>query len=183
MEDVNQAPVSTEPIVEETKPQVLAGDKTPPNLLLESLQEERERRRELEARITLLETSSSDVFSDEGQALQKQIKEQDAKIESLLQESAKKDVLITYPVMKEKWEEFETFRSDPDNKGMNLRTAVKAYLLEEGILEPQRKGLEKTTGGPRVPVTQEMSAEDIKKLRETDFRKYQDMLSKGQIPI
>lgn len=184
MEDVKQAPQSTELVVEETTPEVKAGDKTPPNLLLESLQEERAKRKELEDRIALLESSASpDVFSDEGKALQRKIEEQDEKLKTILQENAKKDVLISHPVIGEKWEEFESFRADPDNKGMNMRTAAKAFLIENGLLEPTRKGLEKTTGGTRTPPSTKMSAEDIKTLRETNFRKYQDLLEKGQIVI
>lgn len=183
MEDVKEAPQSTEPVVEETT-EVLAGDKTPPNLLLKSLQEERDARRVLEERIALLETSNSpDVFSDEGKALKKRIEEQDEKLKTILQENAKKDVIISHPIIGEKWDDFEKFRSDPENKGMNLKTAAKAFLVENGMLDPQRKGLEKPTGGPRTPTTQGMSAEDIKTLRETNFRRYQDMLEKGLIKV
>lgn len=184
MEDVNQAPKSTEPVAEEAKSVVLAGDKTPPNLLLESLQEERAKRKELEDRIALLESSnSSDVFSDEGKILQRKIEEQDEKIKTILQDNVKKDVLIANPILKEKWEEFETFRADPENKGMNMKTAAKAFLLEEGLFEPQRKGLEKTTGGARIPITQGMSADDIKTLRENDPRKYREMIQRGDIKV
>ena len=184
MEDVNHAPQSTEPAGLEPAPVVQPGSKTPPELLLKSLQEERDKRKELEDRITLLETSnSSDVFSDEGKALQRKIDEQDEKIKTILQDNAKKDVLISNPVLKEKWEEFEAYRALPDNQGMNLKTAARAFLLDEGLLEPQRKGLEKTTGGPRVPLTQGMSAEDVKNLRENDPRKWREMLQRGDIKI
>lgn len=189
-EDVNGAPLSTEPadlepapVVDE--PTVEPGDKTPPHLLLKSLKEEREERRKLEERIALLETSNSpDVFSDEGQALQKQIREQDSKIDALLTDNAKKDTLIAHPEMKDLWGELETFREDPENKGMNLRTAVKAFLIEKGLFEPQRKGLERTTGGPRTPPpSQDMTAEEVGHLRKTNFKKYSEMLEKGQIKV
>ncbi len=188
MEDVNQAPQSTEPaglapapVVESTN-QVPAGSKTPSELLLKSLQEEREKRKELEDQISLLTSSSSpDMFSDEGKALKGEIEGLKSSLDTLKAENAKKDVLIAYPVMKENWEEFETFRNDPENKGMNLRTATKVFLQDKGLIEPQRKGLEKPTGGQRVPVNQSMSNEDIKSLRETNFRKYSDMLEKGEI--
>ena len=182
-EIVKDVPVIEEPIVEETKP-VLSGDKTPPNLLLASLQEEREKRKELEDRIALLESStSSDVFSDEGKALQGEIKTLKSELSEIRADNTKKDVLMSYPVIKEKWEEFETFRADPENKGMNLRTAARAFLLDNGLLEPTRKGLEKPTGGQRIPVSQDISAEDIKTLRETNFKKYSDMLEKGLIKV
>ena len=182
MEDVKEAPQSTEPGGTEEVP--TPGSKTPPELLLKSLQEEREKRQELEGRIALLESSnSSDVLSDEGKALQGEILTLKSELSELRADNTKKDVLMSYPLIKEKWEEFESFRADPENKGMNLRTAARAFLLENGLLEPTRKGLEKTTGGGRVPTPQGMSMEDIKTLRETNFRKYQDLLEKGLIKV
>lgn len=185
---------SPEPVKEEehqeTEPPK-AGDKTDPNLLLKSLQEERERRRadeerikQLEEEIKLKESASDDeVFSDEGKALQKEIKEARSEIATLKQENAKKELLIKHPDMSEHWEEFETFRDDPENKGMNLNTAAKAFRIEKGLLEPTRKGLEKPTGGDKMPSnTGKMSAEDVKILRTTNHKKYMDMLTKGQIP-
>lgn len=192
MEEVVKEAVVTEqpadekpaPVVPETTNQAQPGDKTPSSLLLKSLQEEREARRKAEEELELLKSSSSsDVFSDEGKVLQRKIDEQDEKIKTILQDNAKKDVLMAHPVLKEKWEEFESFRADPENKGMNLKTAARAFLIDNGLLEPQRKGLEKQTGGQRVPVTPEMSVEDIKILRETNFRKYQLMLERGEIKI
>lgn len=137
--------------------------------------------RELE--LSKQEVTSSDVFSDEGIALKRKIDEQDEKIKTLLQSNAKQEVMGSYPIIKEKWEEFESFRNDPDNKGMNLKTAARAFLLDNGLLEPTRKGLERPTGGQRVPVNQALSSDDIKILRETNFRKYSDMLAKGEIKV
>lgn len=188
MTDVNEVPLSEEPVVVDTTPvvdstpAVLPGDKTPKNLLLESLHEERAKRKELEDRIALLETSnSSDVFSDEGKTLQGEIQKLYSQLTEIKTDNAKKDILISHPELKDRWNELEEFRNLEDNKGMNLRTATKAFLIEQGLFEPQRKGLEKTTGGQRVPVSQEQSIEDIKTLRETNPKKYEDMLVKGLI--
>lgn len=161
------------------------GSQTDPVLLLKSLQEERAKRQALEDELETLKASPvpSDVFSDEGKALQKLIAESNEKIESLTHENDKKDVLISHPILKEKWEEFETFRADPENKGMNLRTAAKAFLSENGLLDPRRPGLEKTTGGARIPVSDKMSVDDIKTLRETNWPKYLDMVKKGLIKV
>lgn len=161
------------------------GSQTDPVLLLKSLQEERAKRQALEDELEKLKETPapSDVFSDEGKALQKLIAESNERIEALTHDNAKKDVLISHPILKEKWEEFETFRADPENKGMNLRTAAKAFLTESGLLDARRPGLEKTTGGPRVPVSEKMSVEDIKTLRETNWPKYLEMVRKGLIKI
>jgi hypothetical protein len=53
--------------------------------------------------------------------------------------------------------------------------------VEKGLLEPVRKGLEKPTGGDRTPLSSGMSTEEVKSLRETDYKKYREMLKKGLI--
>lgn len=163
---------------------VAPGSKTDSVLLLKSLQEEREKRKELEDRIGLLESSASpDLNTTEAKELLKQIRESSVKIDALTQENAKKDVLMAHPVLKEKWAEFETFREDPENKGMNVRTAAKAFLVENGLLDQKRPGMEKPTGGDRNPPSTKMTVEEIKNLRETNFKKYQELIEKGLIKI
>ena len=62
----------TPPVVKE---EATPGTKTDSALLLKSLQEEREKRRELEEELTNLKSSvpSDEVFSDEGKALKSEI--------------------------------------------------------------------------------------------------------------
>jgi hypothetical protein len=185
-EDVNlQDPQSTDPATPEENPVEVPGSKTDSALLLKALQEERAKRKELEAELALKTTTSDDEdFSDEGKFLKQQIDDQNKKIDSLLQDKTRDSIVSEYPLLKEKWHEFETFSQDPENQGMSLKTAAKAFMIENGLLETKpRLGLEKSTGGPRVPVNQDMTVEDIKKLRETNFRKYTEMLEKGQIKI
>lgn len=189
---------NTEPIVTEelSEPhQAKAGDKTPPNELLGALQEERERRRkseatqkELEETIERLKNSSisseDEVFSDEGKTLQKQIKALESQLTETKRENAKKDLLIANPILKEHLKEFEEFQIDPENKGMNLRTAAKAFMVEKGLLDTPRIGLEKPTGGSKQPSTLgKMSSADAELLRKTNFKKYMDMVVKDQIHI
>ena len=152
---------------------------------LQALHEERTRRQEMEAeleRLRSLVPPDGEIQSEEGRVLAGQIGVLQQQLSSLQSESAKKDLIIAHPVLKEKWSDFESFRALPENKGMNLRTAAKAFLAENGLLD-RRPGLEKPTGGPRVPIQQGMSAEDVENLRKNDFRKYQEMLLKGQIKI
>lgn len=164
---------------------IVPGSATDHGLLLNSLQTERKERRELEETIKELEAklANPDISSEEGKALRKEIGEFKTQIENLTSELAKKDVLIAHPILKEKWEEFETFRADPENKGMNLKTAARAFLVENGLLDVRRKGMEKTTGGPRVAPSTKMSPEDIKTLRETNFKEYQRRLERGEIEV
>ena len=96
---------------------------------------------------------------------------------------AKTEVLETYPQLKEVWNDFEKFRMEDDNRGMNLKTSAKAFLTEKGLLDPQRKGLEKPSGGQRVPFSSGMTTEEVKNLRETNYKKYLDLLKKGDIKL
>ena len=206
-EVVKEEEVTTPPVSEDVKPQeqetevteettetpvTQAGDKTDPNLLLKSLQDEREKRRIDSDKITLLEGKieelessalSDEVFSDEGKVLDEKIKVLKTEVSDLKSDSTKKDLFIAHPVLKDKWTEFEEFRSNSDNKGMNMKTAAKAFLTENGLLDPPRKGLEKTTGGDRTPVTSGMTADEVKNLRENHPEEYRDKLMKGLINI
>jgi len=166
------------------------GEKTDPNLLLDSLKKEREIRRLQEDKIAQLQEElsqltpsahSEEVYSDEGKALLKEISDLKKDLSGLKSESSKKDVIITNPILKDKWEDFEDFRNNPENKGMNMRTAAKAFLIENGLYDVPRKGLEKPTGGNKAP-SSGMTSEDVKTLRETNFKKYQELLRKGQLP-
>lgn len=179
---------------EEVVPPVQPGSKTEPAELLKSLQEEREKRRLAEEKAKLAEEelntikssvpSESEAWSDEGKVLESKIKSLTSELSEVKGELTKKDILIANPQLKEVWQEFEDFRQDPENKGMNMRTAAKAFLTEKGMLEPKRKGLEAPTGGPKTtPSFETMTADEAKHLRETNYRKYQEMLKKDQIKI
>ena len=136
-----------------------------------------EKIKELES---VLETlKANPVLSDE----EDKIGKLESDITALKQNAAKNEVIETYPALKEVWSDFESFRAEPDNKGMNLKTAAKAFAVEKGLLDPQRKGLERAHGGTRQPIPSAMSPEDVKKLRETNYRKYAEMVQKGQINI
>jgi hypothetical protein len=169
------------------------GTKTDPALLLEALKDERTKRQTLEADLILareelnnLKTNPTippESMSDEGRELDGKIKTLEQQLSGLQADNAKKDVLITYPILREKWAELEEFRKLPENKGMNLRTSAKSFLVENGLLEAPRKGLEKTTGGPRVATPSGMSEDDVKVLRETSPKKYYQMVKNGQLKI
>src|SRR3990167_6943922 len=95
-------------------------------------------------------------------------------------ELQKRDVLEAYPQLKEVWSEFDSFRNDPENLGMSMKTAAKAFVVEKELTDtPKRKGLEKPTGGGHTPIQSGMSSDDVKKLRETNYKKYVEMLKKG----
>ncbi len=186
----NQQPSEGNPLVEGEPQSVPKGAKTDPALLLESLQEEREKRRIeaeknklLEEELNKYKTLSVEqvAFSDEGKLLEKKLDLMASELSEFKKEKVKQEVITSYPVLREKWEEFEEFRTE--NKGMNMKTAAKAFLVENGILETPRKGLEKTTGGSKVPTASGMTTEEVKQLRTTNFRRYQELIKNGQIKV
>lgn len=105
------------------------------------------------------------------------------KVAELSASQVKSEVLEKYPQLKEVWSDFEKFHAEDDNKGMALRTAAKAFLTEKGLLDPQRKPLERPTGGDRTPPSPGMSAEDAKNLRETNYKEYRRLVKIGAIQV
>jgi len=169
----DEALVTEEPKVEEkVTPQ--PGEKTDPALLLKSLQETRAKLKEKDELIAHLQTKtdSPEVLS-RVEKLERELAEERAK-ETL---SA---LQSTYPALKDKSSEFNEYLSQ--NPGVSMVIAAKAFLVDHQLLEtPTRKGLEKSTGGPRAPVKQGLSVEEIEDLRVNNYRKYSDMIRKGEI--
>ena len=187
-EDLTSPEASHAEPVEGTKEEATSsapGTKTDSSLLLKSLQEEREKRRILEEKVNILESSQvpsdADVFSDEGKMLKKEIASLNQKITSIEEEKNLEKLYSQYPLLKEKAGEFTEYRS-AEHPRAKLESVAKLFLVENGLLEsPVRKGLEKTTGGSRTPTTIGMTPEEVDTLRKTNFRKYKEMLMKGQL--
>jgi len=176
---------------EEAIKQAQAGDKTPPNELLSKLQVEREKRRVAEDRIALLEKDNEALksptlpdesdFSDEGKIFKQDIDDVKSKVSKIEEDAEKEKVFATYPDLKDKKAEFDEYCLE--NKGMALMTAGKAFLTENNMLPAPRQGLEKTTGGDHIPPAQGMTAQEVKDLRENDYKKYVKLLSEDKIKI
>ena len=180
--------ISEEPteVIHEDVTTTVPGSKTDPNLLLKSLQEERAENKRLKEELELKSSVPSiddvDVESDEGRQLKKLIAETNTRIAQLEREKQFDRVLAENPLIKENKAEFETFLDDDENKRLSLSRAAKLFLTEKGLVgDSPRKGLEKATGGDRVPQTGKMTLEEVKELRETNYRKYSDMVKAGQI--
>lgn len=96
----------------------------------------------------------------------------------------KNEILEKFPQIKEAWADFEAYQQLPENKGMALGTAAKAFLTEKGLLDSRRTGLERPTGGDPAPVrTGKLSAEEAKTLRNTNYEEYRKALKRGDITI
>ena len=160
------------------------GSKTESELLLKSLQEEREKRRVLEEEISSLKSSlpSDEVFSDEGLALKKQLDAMNEKFSTLEEEKNLEKLYNQYPLLRESADKFIEFRQ-AEHPRAKLESVAKLFLAENGLLEPQRKGLEKPTGGTRTPESHGMTVEEIADLRSNNWKKYKDMAAKGLIEI
>lgn len=180
-EDVTtQMGLPVAPVVTTDKP--TPGSQTPESNLLAALKEERAKRKELEDKLNNQTTTPDEIYSDEGRALKNHITSLEAKIEAIEEEKNLERLYNQYPLLREKASEFNEYR-EANHPRAKLESVVKLFLVENGLLEPVRRGLESPTGGPRVPVSDKMTQEDIKNLRETDFRKYSDMLKKGLINV
>lgn len=180
-EDVKtQVGLPVAPVVTTDKP--TPGSHTPESNLLAALKEERAKRKELEDKLNNQTTTPEEIYSDEGRALKNHITSLEAKIEAIEEEKNLERLYSQYPLLREKADEFNEYRV-ANHPRAKLESVVKLFLVENGLLEPVRRGLESPTGGPRTPSSDKMTQEDIKHLRETDYRKYTDMLKKGLINI
>lgn len=192
-EDVNITPESQESVVEETTPEVTeevtdvtsqplkAGDKTPPNELLASLQKERAKRKELEELLAKQNSPDIEVFSDEGKALKSQIDALKAQLTAQNEEKILSSVQAKYPALADKMEEFNEFRESYPNA--NMDSVAKLFLVENDLLQPKTppKGLERGSTGPRTIPKQGMTSEDVKDLRMKDYKQYMEMLMSGKL--
>lgn len=183
MEDVNEVQESTEQTPVEVVTETVPGEKTDSALLLKSLQEERDKRRDLEAEIATLKTQPvAEVFSDEGKLLADKIARLEQDRDDERRQNQMTQVQLQYPAIKDKSAEFDNYLAE--NPGMRLEVAAKSFLVENNLFESQpRKGLERQTGGGRVSPKEGMSVEDITDLRTNNFRKYAQLLREGKIKV
>jgi hypothetical protein len=173
------APVlATEP---EQKPK---GSQTPPEFLYAALAEERELRKQAEAKLAEITPvlSTDEVFSDEGKAIKGEVETLKERLEQFEDAQRLKDLQSLYPALKDKTAEFEDYRKDfPRHK---LENVAKLFLTENGLMQvtQERKGLEQPSGGGhRDAVSLDMTADDAKTLRETNYKKYLELLHAGKL--
>lgn len=175
---------TTETVItpEEVKPAqpVEKGVKTPEANLYAALEEERRKRKELEAQLlSSSEPQVSEAFSDEGKLLEKKILQVNKELEALKNERVLSSLHNQYPQLRDLSAEFNQFKDEfPASK---MESVAKLFLMEKGLLDTPRKGLEKTTSGGQAPVSDGLTAEEIADLRRNNHRKYTEMLMAGKI--
>jgi hypothetical protein len=100
------------------------------------------------------------------------------------------EIFIKYPSMEGKEEEFKSFAMKPTRRGVDFDDLVPAFLYHpDDTPKPKsNKGgmFETGTGGPSSkpnPVASKISIEDAAKIRETNFKKYKELLMAGRIAV
>ncbi len=126
-----------------------------------------------------------DMLSDSEKQLIKRQEKTEKELLKLKEEQAWKDdfgkAVDKFPKLSEREKEFKDF-CYRFPKGIDAETLAKSFLFEEKE-EPKepRKGLEKPTGGTKGMPSGELSDEEVKRLRETNFEVYLKMVRNGKI--
>lgn len=143
-----------------------------------------ERAKKAEQRLKELEEAqlTDDSFISEDDTA-KQLRELTEKFNRIEEKNQLDAVYTQYPAIKDKMSEFNEFRHE--YTGIALEKVAKIFLVEKDLFEdsPKRKGLEKATGGRRVAPPQASTTEDVKRLRENNFREYMKQVRSGNINV
>lgn len=187
--ELTETPAHEEPKVEpKPKAELPKGTQTPERNMFAALEEERAKRKEAQATVNQLEQrikelsstpSNTDVFSDEGLALKKEIDGLKAELEDRKQAELLSKLTNQFPALADSMDDFIEYRMDYPS--VPLEKVAKLFLNEKGLLGTERKGLETSSGGSRSPQSSSISTEDVARLRTTNFRKYEKLLREGKI--
>lgn len=178
--------LASPPVAEPSEPQ-----KPPKGFVpYQALEEERRLRKEAEEKVQSFEKASApsgeldeEMYSDEGKALRSDIKALNAKLSEIGRREARREAEAEFPFLKDKKEEFDAFLEDEEVKGLSIKKAARLFAAEQGLLnpEPQRKGLEKPTGGGQTPPEPTMTADEVRDFMKNDWKKYEKLLREGKI--
>lgn len=145
---------------------------------LAALQEERAKRQELEQKLALNSSVPSDEWSDEGRAINNKVSALEAELSAIKEEKLLDSVIASHPELKDLKGELKEFAKDfPRHK---IENVAKLFLVEKGLIDTPRRGLEGQTGGGRAPVTPEWTFDKIAEVRKKDPKKYETLLLSGE---
>ena len=94
--------------------------------------------------------------------------------------------LVDNPELEGKTEEFKTFALEETNNSVPFNILVSAFLHNQSKDKKSNKGrmFENGSGGPNekpTPKTDKITLEEARRLRETDYTKYRELLRAGKI--
>lgn len=137
--------------------------------------------KELKEKIKEIEQPElSDIDTDEG--VKEDVEELKGKLATFERDKELDKAYKQWPVLATNIEEFDKFLEEHPDKGIS--SAAKEFLVDNELLAQPRKGLEKPTGGARVaPSTGKMTAEDLGRLRETNYDEYMKLVKSGGAQI
>lgn len=124
----------------------------------------------------------SDTAWDTPETSTTEVKELTTRLDKLQEEKELDVAYEKYPVLKDKLEEFDTFREEHPRMGVSNQ--AKLFMVDNDLLNPQpaRPGLERGGGGTKVPPTSgKLTSADVERLRTTDYEKYRKMLIEGKL--
>lgn len=176
------APASAAP-AEEPQPQ-----KPPKGFVpYQALEEEREKRKELEEKLALASAPSEpeeEVFSDEGKVLRKEIGFLKERLYVNERKEARREAEAEFPVLRERVDDFDAFLEDDEVKRLSLKKAAKLFLAENNLLAPEppaRPSLEKPSGGGQASPEHKFTNEQIEDLMKNNYPKYEALVRAGKI--
>jgi len=129
--------------------------------------------------------SLSDDAPYEVEATKGDLKTLEARLKASEERETRRELESRHPVLQDKKEDFDEFLEDDAYASLPIDKAATLFMAERGLLNssPERKGLEKATGGATTPPTSGLTQDDLKRLREEEPRKYIKMIQDGKINL
>lgn len=137
--------------------------------------------KELQEQIATLQAKPKESSTKEN-GKEEEIAALRAEIADIRANNQKQEVFAKYPQLKDVWNEFEEFQGEPENAGMPILTAAKAFVVEKELTTPRREGFERDGGGSHEAAsTEELTWKEAENLRKTNYRAYREAIKNGRV--
>ncbi len=142
----------------------------------------RAKKAEEEARL-LKEQLENTLPIEESDPISERFNEYDRRFKKIEEEKDIALLQIEYPAIKDKLSEFEEYKAQYPQ--VPIKNVAKLFLAEHDLLvtAPKRKGLEKGGGGTRTVPTSDMSGDEARQLRTSNFKEYSKQIREGKLKI